>query len=146
MAGEKKTEVELKRNVEEKYMMLQLISGQMQEIQKEIGAMEEKANDVASLKNNLKSLAESKAGSKSFSSLGLGTYVESEIKNTENVLVNVGAGVFVKKTAKEAEEIIEKQISQLDSINMQLTQNLTMLATRAQELEGELQALAGTLQ
>jgi len=108
--------------------------------------MEEKASDVAGLKNNLKCLAESKAGSKSFSSLGLGTYVESEIKNTETVLVNVGAGVFVKKTAKEAEEIIGKQISQLDSINAQLTENLTMLAARAQELEGELQELVGAQQ
>ena len=143
---EKKSEAEVKRAVEERYMMLQLISGQMQEIQKEIAAMEEKANDVAGLKNNLKCLAESKAGSKSFSSLGLGTYVESEIKNTETVLVNVGAGVFVKKTAREAEEIIGKQISQLDSINMQLTENLTMLATRAQELEGELQELVSAQQ
>jgi len=144
--ADKKTDIELKRQVEERYMMLQLISGQMQEIQKEIAAMEEKASDVAGLKNNLKCLAESKAGSKSFSSLGLGTYVESEIKNTETVLVNVGAGVFVKKTAKEAEEIIGKQISQLDSINAQLTENLTMLAARAQELEGELQELVGAQQ
>src|SRR3989344_6365397 len=144
--ADKKTDIELKRQVEERYMMLQLISGQMQEIQKEIAAMEEKASDVAGLKNNLKCLAESKAGSKSFSSLGLGTYVESEIKNTETVLVNVGAGVFVKKTAKEAEEIIGKQISQLDSINAQLTENLTMLSARPQELEGELQELVGAQQ
>jgi len=74
--------------------------------------------------------------------LGLGVYAESEIKNTKDVLVNVGAGVLVKKTAAEAEEMMARQLAQIDAVSLQMTQNLTNLAARAQEIEKELQALA----
>jgi len=128
--------------MEQKYVMLQMIDAQIKELEKEISAIEQRAFDIASLKSSLRAFGETKQGSKSFSSLGLGIYCESEVKNTKEVLVNVGSGVIVKKSVADAEEMLAKQMSQIDSVALQLTQNLTSMATRAQEIEKEMQELA----
>lgn len=130
-----------KEQAEQKYVMLQLIDAQIKELEKEISALEQRAAEITSLKLSLKALAESKPNSKSFSPIGLGIYSESEIKNTKEVLVNVGADVLVKKTVTEAEEILAKQLSQLDNVTKQLTQNFTNLAGRAQDIEQDIQNL-----
>ena len=84
---------------EQKYFMLQMIDAQIKEIEKQIMELEQRSAEISSLKSSLKALGDSKNNSKSFSSLGLGIYTESEIKNTKDVLVNVGSGVLVKKSA-----------------------------------------------
>ena len=134
-------EQDKEEKVQQKYVMLQLIDAQIKELEKELSTIEQRAFEISNLKLSLKAMAESKPNSKSFSPLGLGIYTESEIRDTKNVLVNVGSGVMVKKTIVEAEEILSKQMSQIDSVALQLTQNLTNLATRAQEIEKELQGL-----
>jgi len=139
--AEKKTEAEVKKAVEEKYMMLQLMASQIRELEKELETLQQRGEEFSGLKASLRKLSGVSVGSKSFSSLGMGTYVESEIKNTGSILVNVGAGVFVKKTAREAEDIVSRQTEQLDTVAGQLTHNIATLAQRAQELESEIQEL-----
>ncbi len=129
------------KEVEQKYIMLQMIDAQIKELEKEVEAIEQRAFEITALKASLKALSESKANSRSFAPLGYGIFTESELKNTANVLVNVGSGVLVKKTVPEADEILGKQVAQMDSVISQLTQNLTSLATRAQQIEHEIQAL-----
>jgi len=129
------------KEIEQKYVMLQMIDAQMKELEKEIENIEQRAMDISSLKMSLKSFAGAKSNSKSLSPLGLGIYTESEVKSTKDVFVNVGAGVMVKKTTAEAGEMLDKQMLQIDSVALQLTQNITNLATRAQQIEKEIQAL-----
>ncbi|HIH14408.1 MAG TPA: prefoldin subunit alpha [Nanoarchaeota archaeon] len=132
---------EEQKEVEEKYMILQLIAGQLQEMQKQLESLEAKSGEIVGLKNSLSRLSGTKINSKSYSSLGLGTFVESEIKNTGNVLVNVGAGVLVKKTTTEADELASMQLAQMDDVAQRLTQNIAAMTARAQELESEIQGL-----
>ena len=131
-----------KSKIEEKYMMLQLIGSQMKELEKEISTIEEKSEDMINMKSQLSNLSELKLNSKSLAPFGLGLYVESEIKNTKQVLVNVGAGVLVKKSVGEARDLIGWQIKQTKDIAEKLTNNLAALATRAQEIENEAEELA----
>lgn len=132
---------EEQKEVEEKYMILQLIAGQLQEMQKQLESLEAKSGEIVGLKNSLSKLSCAKVNSKSYASLGLGTFVESEIKNTSNVLVNVGAGVLVKKTTTEADELASMQLAQMDDVAQRLTQNIAAMTARAQELESEIQGL-----
>lgn len=132
---------EEQKEVEEKYMILQLIAGQLQEMQKQLESLEAKSGEIVGLKNSLAKLSSAKVNSKSYSSLGLGTFVESEIKNTGNVLVNVGAGVLVKKTTSEADELASMQLAQMDAVAQRLTHNINAMSARAQELESEIQGL-----
>ncbi len=110
-------------------------------MQKQLESLEAKSGEIVGLKNSLAKLSSAKVNSKSYSSLGLGTFVESEIKNTGNVLVNVGAGVLVKKTTSEADELASMQLAQMDAVAQRLTHNINAMSARAQELESEIQGL-----
>jgi len=130
-----------KKDVQEKYIMLQLIDAQIKEIEKELEVLEHRSIDLVNLKSSLDSLASVNSGSQSISPLGLGTYTFTELKDTKHVLVNVGAGIIVKKDTEGAKELVSKQLHQLDGVSEQLTHNLQTLVVRAQQIEEDMRAL-----
>ncbi len=129
------------REAEEKYMMLQIIDAQIKDIEKELEALEQRSFELIRLKVSLDSLAKSHKDAASIAPIGLGTYAFSEIKETKEVLVNVGAGVMVRKDIPSANEMINAQLHQSDHVASQLTQNVQNLAIKAQQIESEIKAL-----
>lgn len=128
------------KNLQEKYLMLQLIDAQIKEIEQELQAIKNKNAELIKLKDSLESLKDVKESSKGYSPLGLGIFVESKITNIKEVLVNVGSNIIVKKDIKSAKELLENQLSQTEEIILKLEQNIQTLSAKAQEIEKELQA------
>ncbi len=88
---------DIKKKAEQRYMILQMISSQIQELQKELESIEGKSSDLSNLRASLGTLSSTKEGAKALSPVGLGIFAESELKSTSHVFVGVGAGVMVKK-------------------------------------------------
>jgi len=130
-----------KKKLEEKYLMLQLLDAQIKELEKELTALEVQNKNILNLKESLSSLEKSKENSGGFSAIGAGIYTESDIKDTKNVLVNVGAGVLVKKTISETSQLLNKQVKQSDEITKRLAANMQTLSEKAAELQIEIQDL-----
>jgi len=128
-------------NLQEKYVMLQLIDTQIKEIEKELHALENRNTELITLKASLAGLGKVKAGSKTYSPIGLGIYAQGTISDTKEVLVNVGSGVIVKKDLESAKELLNSQLRQSEEIILKLAQNLQMLAARAHEVEHEIRDL-----
>lgn len=129
------------KELQEKYMMLQLIDAQIQEIEKEVAAIENRNAELVKLKDNLGSLNMAKKGNKNYSPLGLGIYIENELSNAKEVLVNVGSNIFVKKDMESAQVLLDNQLKQTGEVAQQLAQNMQILAERAYEVEHEIQDL-----
>ena len=130
-----------KKKLEEKYLMLQLLDAQIKELEKELSALEVQSKNILNLKESLTSLEKSKENSRGFSAIGAGIYSESDIKDTKNVLVNVGAGVLVKKSVPETSKLLDKQITQSQEITKKLAANIQTLSEKAVELQMEVQDL-----
>jgi prefoldin alpha subunit len=135
-------EKEEQKKVQEKYILLQLIALQIKETEKELAALEQKNLELLNLIDSLSNLEKSKPNSKGFSHLGSGVFVESAIRNTKEVVVNVGADILSKKTIPETKKLLQEQTRQTETLLLQLAQNLENLSARAQELQKEIQALA----
>ncbi|MBI2041326.1 MAG: prefoldin subunit alpha [DPANN group archaeon] len=126
--------------LQQKYVALQMIEAQMKELQEELEKLEHRNQELVKLGQSLGEFSTGKPG-KSLSSVGMGIYAESELKNTKEVLVNVGSGILVKKQVSETKDLIQKQIEASAEILEKLTQNMQLLVRRANELQGELQEL-----
>ncbi len=126
--------------LQQKYMSLQLIEAQIKELQEELEKLEHRNQELMLLGQSLGDFAAGKP-SKALSSVGMGIYAESELKNTKEVLVNVGSGVLVKKPVSETKDLIQKQVDASVDILEKLTRNMQLLVQRANELQGELQEL-----
>lgn len=136
MAGKTDKQAEL----QQKYVALQMMEAQIKDLQEELEKLEHRNQELMSLGQSLGNFAAGKPG-KSLSSVGMGIYAESELKNTKEVLVNVGSGILVKKPVSETKDLIQKQIEASGEILEKLTQNLQLLVQRANELQGEMQEL-----
>lgn len=71
---------------------------------------------------------------KVFSPLGRGVFLEGEIDTESKLLVDVGSGVFIKKSLKETAEIIESQIRKFKEFRIQLETQLQEFITNFYEM------------
>ena len=91
-----------------KLLEYQLLSQQFGQLQQQLQTLDQQFEELETLSSDLSSLKNQK-DSPTFSSLGGGIFVETEIKESNSVLLSVGSNVLVKKDKEEAIKIIEKQ-------------------------------------
>ena len=130
-----------KKILQEKYVELQLLSMQIKQLEEQLSLLDQKSAELANLHDALHKLHELKPGTKSFVPIGPGVFASGAIEHTNEVLLNVGAGVIVKKSVHEAEESVTKQLEQLEDITLELSHNLKEYIAKAQAVEAELNDL-----
>ena len=131
-----------KKLLQEKYVQLQLISMQIKQIEEQLEAVDQRTIEMIHLKESLKNFSTLKEGTKSLAPLGQGMFIESSLGDTKSVLINVGAGIIVKKSSGEAEKTITAQMEQIQELTIEMGGNLRELAVKAHELETEIDELA----
>ncbi|AIS31522.1 MULTISPECIES: prefoldin subunit alpha [Methanobacterium] len=80
--------------------------------------------------------------------IGAGSFLITEIKNTEEVIVGLGSGAAVKKNIDDAKESIEEQKKELDNIMQKMVSDLTQISQiitqKSPEAEALIQKIEGT--
>lgn len=126
-------------DLQKKYLELQLVDQQIKSLQQQLVILEQQAVELASLAENLEHLKKVKAQTKSFVQIGVGISVEATIADTQDVLINVGSNVAVKKTVPEAIEMIKSQIESIGSITQNVDQEIKRFVEHASLLQEEIQ-------
>lgn len=127
-----------KDDVAKKYMEFQILSQQIQQSQQQIQVMSQQVSELKRLSKNISEIAKSKEDSEMYTNLGVGVHIKSQIKDIKNLLVNVGAGVFVKKTPEETVKIIDQQAIELDKYLVNLDANTNQSVEKAEKLRQEI--------
>ncbi len=82
--------------------------------------------------------------------IGAGSFIITEIKNTEEVIVGLGAGVAVKKKIDSAQESVKDQKEDLEALLNKMMDDLKKLTDvivrKTPEAEALIQKLEGTEQ
>jgi prefoldin alpha subunit len=80
--------------------------------------------------------------------IGAGSFLITEIKNTEEVIVGLGSGAAVKKNIDDAKESIEEQKKELDNIMQKMVSDLSkisqIITQKSPEAEALIQKIEGT--
>ncbi len=80
--------------------------------------------------------------------IGAGSFIITEIKNTDEVIVGLGAGVAVKRTIDNAKESIKDQKTDLEALLNKMMTDLNKLTEiivrKTPEAEALIQKLEGT--
>lgn len=130
--------------LQEKYFEFQMVERQIKQVQSQIEQLESQINELIYLQTGLNELKGVKAGNELFVPLGAGIFVNASLKDPDEVLVNVGGGVVVKKPVAGAVEIIQGQISELRGASEERSGKLSELSAVAGRLEDELSGLLGS--
>lgn len=105
---------------------LQVLSQQLGNMQQQLESLSHQLTELERIKEDLNSLENQKA-SQSFSPLGGGIFIETETKESNQVLLSVGSNILVKKDKKEAIGLIEKQVVDLRDIKSQIENEMNKL-------------------
>jgi len=129
------------KEVQQKYMELQMMQHQVQQVQQQVEALEAQAGEMDAVLEILDDFSFAKPGSESFVTLTPGLFVKARIEETDKVLLNVGGGAVVQKSVPEAKQVIAVQAGELRKLQEELATQLQKLAVSAQSAQEELRKL-----
>lgn len=113
--------------LQEKAMKMQMVEQQMMQVQKQLQQLEGQQLDLGITKESLEDLKKTEKGTDMLSMISPGIFVKTELKGTEDVIINVGANVAVKKKLDDAKKMVENQVEEIKNLQMQLMEDMQKL-------------------
>lgn len=121
----------MKQEDQELIYKLSIYEQQIQQIQQQLEVVERTIIDITSLNSELDEL-KGKTGEDILAPIGRGVFAKAKL-SSEELLVGVGDGNLVKKSIPETKKVIEKQISKLNEVKKEMSDNLEKIG---KEIEG----------
>ena len=145
MAKKEFSREEFERELQRKYLQLQLYKHQLNALTEEKNNIDARIAEFRMTLGVLEKLGTIKNNSEIWSPIGSNTFAIAEIKDTENVLVNIGEGVLMKSTKERSIEILQSQLNELSEVNKSLEAEIMKYGEEVGRLEPEVQRLAQQL-
>jgi len=115
------------QDMQEKLMKMQMLEQQMTSIQKQLQQLEGQLMDLDATKESLDGLKNSEKGSEMLSMVSPGIFVKTGLTDNKEVVINVGAGVAVKKNIEDAKKLVDEQIEEVKNVHIQLMEDMQKL-------------------
>ncbi|MBS3056650.1 MAG: prefoldin subunit alpha [Candidatus Aenigmarchaeota archaeon] len=131
------------REFQEKYVQFQLLKQQMETLIQEKQDIDKKIEELQISMYALEELSKQKSGVESWSPIGSNAFVQGQINNVKEVVIGIGAGVFVKKDLNDAKKIIHSRLEQIIETNNELVMYAQKINSLISDMETELQKYAG---
>ncbi|MDO5851240.1 MAG: prefoldin subunit alpha [Methanobacteriaceae archaeon] len=73
--------------------------------------------------------------------IGAGCFIITELKNTDEVVMGIGADIAIKQSTESTERTLKKQQNEIETVRNSLTQKLTEITKYLNEKRPEAEAL-----
>ena len=117
---------------EDYLIKLSMMEQEAEKLREQINLIEQQILEFNILAESLQKIENSKS-KEILSNLGKGVFLKTEIKDSE-LFVNIGSNVVLKKKPKEAIEIINKQITQLEEMRKIMLNDIEKMNENLQNL------------
>lgn len=124
--------------LQQKYVDLQILINQINQIQQQINAIQTQNVELRNLQLSLNDISNVKKDTEAYVPVGSNIFTKSKILDNKDFLVGVGSNVFVSKTLEETNSLIEAQMNELTKFLIELENQLNGLDLKGQELQKEL--------
>jgi len=130
---------ELNKELQEKFMLYQLLNQRLEQIKQHASIVQQKMIEFDITQQALGDLKNAKAESEMLIPLGSGIYSCGKSGPQEKFLVDIGAGVMAKKTAADADKILEKRKKEIEDAVQALQMEANAITEKLNEIVPELQ-------
>lgn len=117
---------------------MQMLAQQLKQMEQQAMEVEKQLMELEAIKQALTELPNTKEGTEMLVPISQGIYVKGAVKDTKELIVNVGAGTGVSKSVQEASSMVSTQINQVRDFQMKMMGEVQALSARMQQLEKEL--------
>ncbi|MDO8740600.1 MAG: prefoldin subunit alpha [Candidatus Woesearchaeota archaeon] len=132
---------EKQKELKEKYMEFQLMNEQFKKLQEQLQMIMQQGIELNNTIGNLDDFKKIGKENDLFVPITGGVFAKAKLLDSEDVLVNVGAGVVIKKPIDDVKTLLSDQLGQMNAVQQEMLANLQMAGERVQQLDDELQDL-----
>lgn len=132
--------MEDQQRLEEILNELNVYKSQADLIQQQIDSVKASINELEILETTLQSIKNGE-DLEALVPIGAGSFINAELKNTDEVIMSVGAGVAIKKDHETASENIATQKDDLNKAMNQLMENLQKISNVIEKLSPQAEEL-----
>jgi prefoldin alpha subunit len=126
---------------------LNMYQGQADVLNQQVETVKATISDLNIASETLETIKDKK-DTETLVPIGAGSFIITEIKNTDEVIVGLGAGVAVKKTVDSAQESVKDQKKDLEALLNKMMTDLNkiteIIVRKTPEAEALIQKLEGT--
>ena len=137
--------MEDQQKLEEIVNQLNIYKNQSEMLQQQVEAIQGSIAEIEILESTLEDVKD-KDSLETLVPVGAGSFMNAEIKKTDEIIVSIGAGVAVSKTADEAKEIMVSQKGELKESLDKMLDNLQKISQIVAQLSPQAEALMAKVQ
>ena len=127
------------QEMQEKYLQFQMLMQQSQHLEQAVTTINSQIEELNTLKQNLEDISKVEEGNDILVPMGAGIFLKAKSDNTKELLMNVGSKVIVKKSPQEALKLIDEQIKEMTKVRDDSQKESIRIAGEQQSLQEELQ-------
>ncbi len=120
------------------YMEYQMLDQQIKQMEKQLQVVETQVIDLQGIVINLDEFKSSKKEAEILFQIAPGLFSKAKLKDSNELIVNVGSGVAITKNIEQAKELLNKQLREFQQFRVQLSKDIRSLVMKAAEIEQEL--------
>ena len=131
--------VNKEKDIQQKMIMYQLLQKHLEELKQQAMIIERKNLELEITKQSVKDIDALKKDNEILISLGSGFYGFGEFNDLKKILVDIGSGVFIKKTVGSASDILKGKGKEIEDLNKKLQHELNDVVTKMNEIAAEVE-------
>lgn len=124
--------------LKDKYAELRMASVQIKQLQQQLEALDEKRQELETAITSLDELKGSQKKAKMLAPITEGMFISATLDSSEELIVNVGGNVCVRKTVEEAKGMLKEKQQEISGYQESMLEELNKLTDQAAGLEAEL--------
>lgn len=124
--------------LKEAYIRYQMLKQQLNTLNTQKSLLEKNIELIKGTIENMKEINSIEEGREILSSIGNGAYVKAELKDSKNVIVEIGSDVMIEKPISEAMSLFEKRISEIKKMLEEINKQITIFEDEIRKMEREI--------
>lgn len=129
---------EKQKLAQQAYLELQLINSQLKQFQKNIQLFDEQAMELRVVIQNLEDFRGCAQNSNVLIPVANGIFAKGTLKDSNELIVNVGAETAVAKDVPSTQKLLEERIAEVQKQRDEMIAEMQRIAAHAQQVEQQL--------
>lgn len=126
------------KELQEQYATFQMYKQQLQQLDKQIAAFDEHIGELQSIKSWVDDMSNVLPGTEMLVPITQGIFVKAVVKDTQNLIVNVGGSATVEKDVSGAKNLLDVQMNEILKAKQQAVTSLQKISALTEKLQQDL--------
>ena len=133
---------EQEKQLHEKYMQFQILQQQSEQLSKYLEELEQKHLEFDQTIQGLKDFAKTPSDTETLIPIAAGIFAEGKTNQSQELIVNVGADILVKKSPTQVIDMISKQTEEIEQVQLKVSQDINKINLQINTLLKEIQEIS----